>query len=162
MSPLTVVFVCTGNTCRSPLAMSLARRLWPQGALFLSAGLQALAGQAASAAAQAVAGERGLVLTDHRARALDDALVAQADWLIGMTRGHAAALKARLGGRDRVKIGLLGCPNQDLAARPIPEAEEVADPFGGDLDVYRSTADQLARLLRAWQPQLAGAGGDAT
>ncbi len=159
MSPLTVVFVCTGNTCRSPLAMALARSLWPGTVSFLSAGLQAAPEQPASGGALAAAAARGLDLQGHRARGLDASLVERADWLIGMTRSHVALLKTRLGREDRVRIGLLGAANLDLSDLPIPEVEEVADPFGGDLAVYESTAGQLARLLHAWQPTFAGAAG---
>lgn len=167
MAPLTVVFVCSGNTCRSPLTAALARSLWPAGVVFLSAGLHATEGQPASDAARAAAGERDLELADHRARTVEDALLAQADWLIGMTRSHAAQLKTRLctdfsdeGSRPR--IGLLGCANQDLSGCPVPMAEEVADPFGEPLDAYRTTIEQCTRLLRPWEATFSGqAKGDA-
>jgi len=160
LAPLTVVFVCTGNTCRSPLAMALARREWPAGVVFHSAGLQAVPGQPATEAARLVAAERGSDLAAHRARPLDGTLVAAADWLIGMTRSHVAQLNARLGERDAVRVGLLGWPSVDLRGAPTPDAEEVADPFGDSLESYRATADQIERLLRSWQGVLRNAGGE--
>jgi protein-tyrosine-phosphatase len=157
LAAITVVFVCTGNTCRSPLAMALARRRWPA-ATVLSAGLQALDCQPAAEAAQVVARERGADLGSHRARRLDGELVARADWIIGMTRSHVAQLNAALRGSS-VRVGLLGTPNVDLAGRPTPADEEVADPFGASLETYRTTADQLERLLAAWDETMtAGAG----
>ena len=161
MSPLTVVFVCTGNTCRSPLAMAIARSIWPVDVTFLSAGLHATQGQPASDAAMIIADEHHLVLVDHRSRTLDNALLDRADWLIGMTRAHVALLKTRLskislGKTDTLRIGLLGHANQDLSDCPIPEAEDVPDPYEGNLDVYRATADQIARLLQSWVPTFTG------
>jgi len=151
LSELSVVFVCAGNTCRSPLAMGLARKMWPAGVVFSSAGL--LMGPALPAAVPtlAVAGERGVDLSAHRSRSVDAGVMAEADWLIAMTRSQVAQLNARRGDAP-VKIGLLGCPNQDLAGCATPVAEEVDDPYGADLAIYRHTADLLERLLRAWQP----------
>jgi len=162
VSPLTVVFICAGNTCRSPLAMALARRSWPEQVTFLSAGLQAIAGQAATEPAMAVAVERGASLADHRSQPVDAGLLAQADWLIAMTRSQVALLKARRGTADRARIGLLGCPNEDLADRETPAVEEIGDPFGADVDTYRATADQLDRLLAAWGPTFTGNTGGST
>jgi protein-tyrosine-phosphatase len=156
---VTVVFVCTGNTCRSPLAMALARRAWPSAVRVLSAGLQAMPGMPAAENARQAASERDADLTDHRSRPVDAGLVAEAGWLIGMTRSHVAQLNARLAGRDDVRVGMLGAPGVDLSGRATPDAEEVADPFGGDIDQYRAVADQIERLLAAWQDHLTGAAG---
>lgn len=156
MSLQTVVFICTGNTCRSPLAMALARRAWPQAASFASAGLRAVGGEPASSGALAVADELGLDLQEHRARQLTDDLALAADWLIGMTRAHARQLQERYGAPGAPRIGLLSLPGVDLSGRPLPAADEVADPFGGRRDAYRAAADQLARLLRAWERTFSG------
>jgi len=153
----TVVFVCTGNTCRSPLAMALARRRWPQGR-FVSAGLQALAGQPAADHARLVAAERGADLEGHRSQGLDATLLHEAAWVIGMTRSHVAMLNRALGDGVPVRIGLLGAPCRDLRGQPTPDEEEVADPIGGSLETYRTTADQLERLLRGWEDVLGAAG----
>jgi protein-tyrosine-phosphatase len=149
LAPLVAVFVCTGNTCRSPLAMALARQRWPDLEIH-SAGLQAETGLPAANHAHLAAVERGVDLSTHRSRALDAALVARADWIIGMTRSHVAQLNAGLGDDARVRIGLLGHPNEDLAGKPTPAEEEVADPFGSSLETYRTVTDQIARLLAAW------------
>ncbi len=159
MNRATVVFVCTGNTCRSPLAMALARSRWPQHE-FVSAGLQAVAGMPAADFARHVAAERGTDLAEHGARTLDRELLARADWLIGMTRSHVAQLDRALGDGDGPRLGLLGAPGRDLRGRPTPDEEEVADPIGGSLETYRTCADQLERLLRGWEDVFAGAAGD--
>ena len=155
MMPRTVVFVCTGNTCRSPLAMVVARRRWREGPTFMSAGLQATDGLPAAEPARTVAAERGTSLEDHRSRLLDADLVARADWIIGMTRSHVAQLNAGLRVREDVRIGLLGWPNLDLRGVATPDEEEVADPFGGSLETYRTVTDQLERLLADWDESFA-------
>jgi len=156
VSPVRVVFVCSGNTCRSPLAMALARRWWPAGVDVRSAGLQAQPGLPATEAARTIAAERGADLSAHSSRPLDGEVIAGADWLIAMTRSHVAQLNARLGPDARVRIGLLGRPDVDLRGQAAPEVEEVDDPFGASLDAYRATADQIERLLRPWQASLLG------
>ncbi len=152
-----VVFVCEGNTCRSPLAEVIARHLFDADAsTFSSAGLAARAGQPAAAAAREAAAALGLDLANHRARPVTAAPPAQTRWLIAMTRGQAAQLRAAGLGRDGVRIGVLGAPGVDLAAGTAsPACEEVADPWGADASTYRETAEQIRRLLTAWAPHLA-------
>ncbi len=133
--------------------MALARRRWGPRVTVLSAGLQAMNGEPAADNACVVAIERGADLTDHRSQLLDAGLVRAADWIIGMTRSHVAMLNARLGEDSAVKLGLLGHPGEDLRHAPTPtSAEEVNDPYGGSLETYRTTADQLTRLLAPWDP----------
>lgn len=158
MNSQTVVFVCTGNTCRSPLAMILARQRWP-GIRFFSAGLQAGPGLPAAGPARTVAAERGGDLSDHGSRPLDHDLIAGADWVIGMTRSHVALLNRALGAACPARVGLLGAPAQDLRGEPTPDEEEVADPIGGSLETYRTCADQLERLLAGWEDVFTGRAG---
>jgi protein-tyrosine-phosphatase len=163
LAPATVVFVCTGNTCRSPLAAALAARRWSGDLAVASAGLQAAEAQPAAEPARIVAAERGCDLRAHRSRFLDDELLASADWIIGMTRSHVAQINARLRrrppGAPTPRVGLLGLPNADLAGRVTPADEEVADPFGASVETYRTVADQLERLLAAWDESFSGATG---
>lgn len=154
---LNVVFLCTGNTCRSPLAEALATRSWGGAAAFSSAGLQAIAGEPASDGARQVAAEMGADLSAHRARPVDGRLLAEADWVIGMTRSHAAIFRARYGDRFRGRIGILGEPGVDLARHETSAAaEEVRDPFGGEVEGYRAVASQIDRLLLIWAPEFQG------
>lgn len=152
--PQTVVFVCTGNTCRSPLAMALARRLWPDQINIESAGIQARDGEPAALPARAVARERDADLDSHRSRPVRRPMLERPGWIIGMTRSHVAMLARHIDPAGPVRLGLLGAPGQDLRGQPTPDAEEVDDPFGGDVERYRITADQLERLLRGWIPHL--------
>ncbi len=161
MRPLTILFICTGNTCRSPLAAALARQVATgEGVRFLSAGLEALPGVPASPGSVAAAGEMGADLQEHRSQALTGALLAEADWVIGMTRTHIALLKQRFP-EFRGKIGLLGEPGADLSHRATPEAMQIDDPFGSAFQEYRDLAEQLVGLLRAWRPVFEAGTGSA-
>jgi len=155
--PRRIVFVCTGNSCRSPLAEVLARARYADLPLiFASAGTDAVAGQPASAEARAVARERGLDLDAHRSAPLDAAAVADADWLIGMTRVQTALLRQRLSASWPGRVGLLGVPGRDWRREgPLVAAEDagdpdVTDPWRQDVDVYRRTADRIDRHLASW------------
>jgi L-threonylcarbamoyladenylate synthase len=145
-----IVFVCTGNTCRSPLAEGLCKRLLadrlgctvdelPQrGFLVLSAGLAAMMGGGAAPEAIEVGREYRADLTGHRSRPLTEELAAQADYLIAMTRGHLQALQdhfPRLGARPR----LLNAAGEDLA-----------DPIGQPRAVYQECARQIRRDLEGF------------
>ena len=86
-----ILFVCTGNTCRSPLAAALARAY---GVDAQSAGLSAYPGDPASSQAARVARLYGADLSGHRARQVTREMVDQADAIFVMTPGHRAALCA--------------------------------------------------------------------
>ncbi len=135
-----ILFVCTGNTCRSPLAEAMARQLIAQRGLPVvasSAGTSAWEDAPASDGALLIGLERALDLNTHRARVLTDAIVAEADLILTMGPHHLAQVEA-LGGGGRAHL------LTEYASRG-QEHQAVPDPFGGDLAVYRETADVLAR-----------------
>jgi len=145
------VLVCTGNTCRSPLAEALLREALASRGIddveVSSAGTGAWEGSPASEAAYLVGLERGLDLSGHRARLVTSDLASDADLILTMARHHRARL-LELGANDRVH--LLG----EYAGR-TGAAAEVADPFGADLDVYRHARDELAALVAITADRLA-------
>jgi protein-tyrosine phosphatase len=140
-----VVFVCTGNTCRSPMAEALMRQrlaklkkcpveeLEDHGIIVRSAGISATAGSPASIESVDVMRELDIDLTMHESQPLTEQIVRHADLLLTMTAGHWQAIVRHWpGAADRTQMLL-------------PEQIDVADPIGRTMDAYRHAAEQIAK-----------------
>ncbi len=163
---MRILFVCTGNTCRSPMAAGIARAVAAERGLADVAVASAGAGAnplppgmpmpviGASDGAILVALEHGIDLGAHRAQPLTRQLVEQADLVLAMSERHLARAE-ELGGAG--KSFLL----TDFASHG-ERARGVADPFGGDLAAYRGTFAELDREVRRALDRLvpSGAAGD--
>jgi tRNA threonylcarbamoyl adenosine modification protein (Sua5/YciO/YrdC/YwlC family) len=154
LAGLMIVFVCTGNTCRSPLAEALFKALLADrlgchpeelpehGFLVHSAGLAAYPGCRATPEAVLAARELGADLSEHMSQPLTTKLAIQADNLVAMTRNHLLALTGTsdwLGEKAR-----LLCPDDD----------DVPDPIGGDQQTYRECARRILSHLETLLPEV--------
>lgn len=139
-----IVLVCTGNTCRSPMAETLLREQLHKkfgcedAVRVLSAGVAASSGNGASPQAIEVMGSRGLDLTGHSSRLLDDSVINVADLVLTMTRGHRSAI-------------LAAWPSMhDRVFTLRRDGGDISDPVGMPVDVYEECADQIESELAAW------------
>ncbi len=135
--PGLVLFVCTGNTCRSPMAAALFNRIaqerdWSWRAV--SAGMAAQTGDGATPQAVTVMAEQGIEINEHRSQPLTADLLAAAALVVLMTQGH------------KQRLAQLAPAYQDkLVAFGELTGADVEDPFAGSLDTYRRVAVQLSQ-----------------
>ncbi len=139
-----ILFVCTGNLCRSPMAAGLLRqRLAEEGLSGLhqvdSVGMWAVEGRPASENAVAVMAERGIDISDHRARTITAYDVHEADLILVMSREHKRILE-QTWPQYEWKVYLL--------SEMVHKKKDVRDPYGSPIEEYRRCADTLEEYIR--------------
>jgi protein-tyrosine phosphatase len=147
LSSLLILFVCTGNTCRSPMAELLCRdavakrlgckrdELEDRGVMVMSAGVASMLGGRATDEAVETMSNLGLDLGGHETQPLTEPLARQADVIYAMTRSHREAIVARW---------------PSAAERTLllsPDGDDVGDPIGGPVERYRRCAEQIQIAL---------------
>jgi L-threonylcarbamoyladenylate synthase len=148
-----VVFVCTGNTCRSPLAAGWARELTAQalhvpaadvlahGLWFASAGISTLDGMPASDGSLVVGAEASLGLDDHLSQSLTPELVERSSRIFCLAQSHRRAILAEYPAAAP-KLAMLR-----------PDGVDIADPYGRELPVYRRARDEIRAAVAARVPE---------
>ncbi len=143
----TILFVCSGNTCRSPMAEGLARRVLAErmgladadlekhGVSVTSAGSFAIAGAPPAAAAVTALAEAGIDIAAHRSRPLSIELIHQADLIVAMSHSHLAAVGSIV-------------PSALEKTITLDPSGDIEDPIGGGVEVYRTLTEQLRPLIQ--------------
>ncbi len=142
-----VVFICTGNVCRSPMAEGFYRQLTESDDSIVasSAGISAFDGQAASRHSVEVMKHEGIDISGHTSRMLTPEIVDQATLIFGMTCGHRDAVQMMFP-ESREKVFVL----REFLVGPDADFDlDVSDPIGGSLDEYVRTRNLIKEALQS-------------
>ena len=148
----TVLFVCTANICRSPMAVGIFNALAEERGLPFraeSAGVAALVGDLAASHACQVADELGIDIDAHRARQVEEAMLRNAELVLTMTPSHRDILHREFPGfREKV---------QSLPEYSLGDAfGGIADPYGHNIGTYRASAREILRHVELVVQRLEG------
>jgi len=151
MHPYKVLFVCTGNSCRSPMAEGILKDLLEkegvEDVVVESAGTMAPSGMSPTNFAVLTMVEMGIDISSHKAQPLTEAMVKEADLILVMERVHQHFIEHFLpSARD--KVFLL----KTFGKEDVEGNMEIDDPIGGDLDFYRMCGQILKREIERILP----------
>ena len=135
-----ILFVCTANVCRSPMAEAIFNALAEERGLAWraeSAGVAALVGEDITPNARAALDEVGIYANEHLARQVSEAMLGEADLVLAMGPQHVATLRRRFGDLSKRVYAL---PQYALGA---PPEEGIPDPYGQTMTAFRASVRQL-------------------
>lgn len=137
-----ILFVCTGNTCRSPMAEALLNHMKEDRQLSVkSAGVFACDGSDASHFAKQALDEKGIACS-HQSSLLNGEHIKWATYILTMTESHKELIFERYPQAIEKTFTLSEFTAEDELSR-----RDVIDPFGGSLDVYRMTREELEKMI---------------
>jgi protein-tyrosine-phosphatase len=139
----TVLFICTGNLCRSPMAAGLLRQRLAESGMdsrhrVFSAGVWAVDGHPASEHAIAVMAERGVDISGHIAHTITSEDVTEADLILAMSREHEQMIRNTWPQYDWKLYRL-----SEMAGK----RQDIKDPYGRPIEEYRACADVLEDFI---------------
>ena len=140
---MKILLLCTGNTCRSPMAEGLFKEFLKERGLdaqVVSAGLFALDGDTASPQAITAMGEKGIDISKHRARQVTKDLVEESDLILTMTSEH----------KKRLLTIIPEAKKKVFTLKEFGQGEilDIKDPFGQPVEVYKESAKEIEGALK--------------
>ena len=133
---MKIMFVCTGNTCRSPMAEAIAKSVFPEDKYeIISRGISVYANAPASTNAQQAVKNAGLDLSEHVSKQISEEDIKTSDVIFTMTNAHKQMLMN--------VCAKYGKPIFSLAEF-VGSTEEISDPYGAGLEVYENCFRQIA------------------
>jgi protein-tyrosine phosphatase len=174
-SACIIDFVCTGNTCRSPMAEALCKKMLTErlgctleelperGYVVTSSGIAASHDCAASPEAEELIRARGGDLSRHRSQPITLQSLHNADHILAMTRAHLVALGHIVQAMEDIGAS---APEQEGTVKPVtdsiaarlrlldPQGLDIPDPLGGEMQLYRDCALAIENALTQWLAEL--------
>ena len=135
---MNILFICTGNTCRSAMAAAIMDKIAQERDLDIrieSAGVAAFDGESASTNAIEALEKYDIDLSYHRSKQVTEELIKQSDLILAMTASHKQVLEPVAGDKTFTLTEYVGAVG------------DISDPYGGDLETYENTAEELYSLL---------------
>lgn len=166
----TVLLVCTGNTCRSSMAEGILKNLCRSvnDLKIISAGISALNGSSAAGKSIEVMKEKEICLLDHTSTILTKKIILASDLILTMTLAHKHAVISMMPAakvktytlkeyaRKSIESGNSSCfaffenklPQKSREERSLLATDDILDPFGQSIDIYRKTANEIEECLK--------------